>query len=225
MSRFHRTVALLPQVRRTSVFADACATLRPADPSQLFAGPCVIAPIFLASSPDNHPSQSSSHRSMHLAFPAHRSQAISHSTTSTACHSGIDVQSSSACGSAAQAEARPAAVGSDADVSDGSSVLREEGEGRGPRKEFFAAVGADISAGVCSYTLMIQRGLLCQYHERILKLPVLRAHLCIVLTSDLVHRQLCWFAAPESFQVIIEIHSSLLKLPYTHAYRPSRFQI
>ncbi|KAL3154788.1 hypothetical protein ABBQ38_011331 [Trebouxia sp. C0009 RCD-2024] len=148
-----RTVRL--QVHRTLVFADACATLLLKEPSQLSAGPCVIGPVFLPSSPDNTSSQSSSSHSMQPASHAHSIQAISHASTSNAWQSDVNRQSSSGCGCVAEEEAHAAAVGSDADVSDGSPVLREEGEGRGPRKEFFAAVGAGISAGNSTEALFV----------------------------------------------------------------------
>lgn len=98
---------------------------------------------------------------MQPASHAHSIQAISHASTSNAWQSDVNRQSSSGCGCVAEEEAHAAAVGSDADVSDGSPVLREEGEGRGPRKEFFAAVGAGISAGVCVAVRLSVSGACC----------------------------------------------------------------
>lgn len=137
-------------MHRTSVFANACSALLSEDAVRMSPGPCVISPAFLASSPNTAPTHFSSQPSP----SASSSQVIEHSITSSAWHSGIGVQPSTAPASAQQAEAGLAAVGGNVSC-DVSPALREEGEGRGPRKEFFAAVGADIISAGCSHDSLV----------------------------------------------------------------------
>ena len=139
------------QVHRSSVFADAYAALLPEAASHMPSGPCVISPAFLAASFDTAPCQvGSSQSSMQPSVSAGRTQIIGHSTTSTACYSGKDEQLSTAPETAQRGEADHRIVSGNAREYGVSPALQEEGEGRGPRKEFFAAVGADITGAGCS---------------------------------------------------------------------------
>ena len=140
------------QVHRNTVFADACAALLPEAASHMSSGPCIISPAFLAAFPDTAPCQlGSSQGSMQRSVSAGRSQVTGHSNTSTACSSGMDEQSSTAPGSAQRVDQadHPPVVGNISERGV-SPTLQEEGEGRGPRKEFFAAIGADITSAGCS---------------------------------------------------------------------------
>ena len=137
---------LMMQVHRNTVFADACTALLPETPPKMSSGPCVISPTFFAASPDTTPCQlGSSPGSMQRSGSTERSQVIGHST---ARYSGTNEPPSTAPEVAQHDEAdHPAVLGN---VSGVSAALQEEGEGRGPQKEFFAAVAADITSAGCS---------------------------------------------------------------------------
>lgn len=139
------------QVHRNSVFADACAALLPGAASHLPSGPCVISPSFLAASPGVSPTELSSSRTSMQQMPsAASSQVISHSIPGTALSSSMGVQSSTDSGFSPCEAADHATVTGKAIEHDVSPALQEEGEGRGPRKEFFASIGADITSAGCS---------------------------------------------------------------------------
>ena len=135
------------QVHRNSVFADACAAVLPEAAFHMSSGPCVMSPAFLAAPPYTLSSQvSSSQGSLQQLSNTGHSQVIGHSITSTALHTGIDEQSSTASGFVQRGEADQPTVTGNANERGVSPALQEEGEGRGPRKEFFAAIGADITS-------------------------------------------------------------------------------
>ena len=139
------------QVHRNSVFADACAALLPEATSHMSSGPSLISPAFLAAPPDTAPSQlGSSQGSLQQSSSAGSIHVTGHSITSTALYSSMDEHSSTApevvqCGEAD----RPTVTGN-ANERGVSPALQEEGEGHGPRKEFFAAIGVDITSAGCS---------------------------------------------------------------------------
>ena len=85
---------------------------------------------------------------MQHSVSAGPSQVIRHSTASTAWYSGKDEQSSTALETAQRGEVDT--VSGSGRAYGVSPALQEEGEGHGPRKEFFAAVGADITSAGCS---------------------------------------------------------------------------
>ena len=139
---------LAMQVHRSSVFADACAALLLEVASHLPSGPCVISPAFLAASP-SATELSSSQKRMQQSPSGDGNQVVSHSIPGTVLSSSMDMQCST--GPAQRDEADSADDSGDVIEHDTIPALQEEGEGRGPRKEFFASVGADITSAGCSY--------------------------------------------------------------------------
>lgn len=137
------------QVHRTSVFADACAALLPEVASHLPSGPCVISPAFLAASPGAFATEVSSSPTS-KQMPSAGSQIIGHSIPGTAFSSSMDMQCCTGSAFAQHDEADSAVVSGNIIEHDTIPALQEEGEGRGPRKEFFASIGADITSAGCS---------------------------------------------------------------------------
>lgn len=129
------------QVHRSSVFADICSGLLWEGVLKLPSGPCIVSPTFLGSLPEDSHSQSSSGQSSVQPCSANSSTHKVRPILQTSEHADEDALDDEA----------GITVSSSVEVSDNKSGdvsqgLVEEGEGRGPRKEFFALIGAGVTS-------------------------------------------------------------------------------
>ena len=170
------------QVRRSSAFADTCTSLSAAAVSALPVGPCVISPAFITP----NPGQSS------MRSPV----SIQHHTDAPSPHAGSSLngvqQSLDGAVNSLSAEPTPSSTEPlDSSITEstsasggdglGSEGSREGGEGRGPRKEFFALVGA-------SMTSISSGGVLCDQKQ---SAWLLSAAVCVSRSVCCIMMQLC----------------------------------
>ena len=125
------------QVHRSSVFADACSSLLHEGTLKLPCGPRIVSPTFLSSLPESSHSHSrSSQSSVQPILSAGDGHEVGQilQTSEHADESAPDAGPGNAA-------IRSVQLGGDA-----AQGLVEEGEGHGPRKEFFALIGAEVSS-------------------------------------------------------------------------------
>ncbi len=154
------------QVRRHSAFADACVSLSSAGTISSPSGPCILTPSFVTSPqlPARLPISTSSNSMQQLPPGSSISHPATQQVAPHASSSWSDMHQTSEAVQAHKVRSQPDTAerlwdGSGSGFNAGGSGgggnggPREEGEGRGPRKEFFALVGAGMtstSPGECS---------------------------------------------------------------------------
>ncbi|DBB05828.1 TPA: hypothetical protein ACH3X3_009841 [Trebouxia sp. C0006] len=138
------------QISRASAFADACAHLPTPAASALPIGPCIIAPSFItlpAAQPFAHQSSCSQHSMQQQRTDTQSAQASSSHSSMQQPEGDVSPQASGTRSSSADLVSS-SVVERDSPTDRGAHLRggsREEGEGQGPRKEFFALVGAAMT--------------------------------------------------------------------------------
>lgn len=152
------------QVRRLSAFADTCTSLSAAAVSVLPVGPCVISPSFVTP----NPGQTSMYSPVSVQHCTQQHHIDTPSPRTGSSLNGVQqsldgaVNSLSAEPTPSSTEPLDSSITESTSASGGDSLgsegSREGGEGRGPRKEFFALVGAAM-------TSTSSGGVLCDYKQ------------------------------------------------------------